>query len=298
MSDRNLQNKDGEILSAEDEKISLMLGSLKRVDAPNDFNFRVKARIANGQPADSGLRILPALRYVLPLSLAAFVAAFLFLNNFYFVSNQSTQPIAENESPAPIQQPLLPETTASTSTDEAKNENQVQPENNTSPETPLPVKSEPKAVFENKNVFVAVKSETKPKTENLPKDISVPDENKGGGSRDSALTPIEKVITPEGIPDVNKTVESKPVIENKTSLTTAEILSQLGIETVSENGKLKVKTVKGASLGDSSGVKAGDLIEAIDGKNVFEAPMNSQTIEVKRLTITRGTEKIEISLHK
>src|SRR5436190_4917257 len=35
----------------ENDEINHLLGSLKRVDAPGDFEFRVRARIAAGRPA-------------------------------------------------------------------------------------------------------------------------------------------------------------------------------------------------------------------------------------------------------
>ena len=50
MNNENLKNKlveREEILSADEQKISYLIGSLEKVSAPNDFDFRLKARIAN-----------------------------------------------------------------------------------------------------------------------------------------------------------------------------------------------------------------------------------------------------------
>jgi len=53
----------------EDESVSKLLGGLKRVDAPNDFDFRVRARIAEGKPEDTTVSWRLAVRYAVPLVL-------------------------------------------------------------------------------------------------------------------------------------------------------------------------------------------------------------------------------------
>lgn len=292
MSNRNLQNKKGEILSAEDEKLGLLLGSLKRVDAPNDFNFRVKARIAKGKFVEARPRLLPALRYVLPLSLAVFVAAFLALNSFYFVDNQSVPTVAENFSPAPVQNQSLPDKPVLSAPPQTNAVNRIEPEKNTVAETSIPVKIETKKANENKLTYAAVKAEKN------PKELSpLPTEDEIGGGSILSSSGKPKVITPETANNANKSIENNPIAANNKSLTVEEIISPLGIETVLENGLRKVKSVAVKSLGDSSGIKVGDVIEAIDGEKISVAPLNSRSIEVKTLTIIRGTEKIQISLH-
>ncbi len=73
-------------------------------------------------------------------------------------------------------------------------------------------------------------------------------------------------------------------------------MSELGIETVSKNGRWEVKTVKQNSVGERSSVKVGDLIEAIDGEKLTSEPIRAKTVEGKKLTIMRGAGKIEIFL--
>ncbi len=293
MSYKKLQNENGdmtEILSAEDEKISRLIGGLKRVEAPKDFDFRLKARIAKGKPANSGSRLLPALRYVLPLSLAAFVFAFLVLNTVYFVDNQSVPTVAEANLPTAFQNKNLPGTEILTAPESVKPADSIEPEKNLIAEVVAPKKVKPKESIISGTQFAAVKS-----NKTSPVVTSSQSEEKGGGSRDTALSSVES-IKPKGL-DARNTLENSPVLQNKTPLTTGQILSQLGIETISENGRRKVKSVTGTSLGDTSGVKVGDIIEAIDGEKISDAPLSSRTIEVRKLTITRGSEKIEISLH-
>ncbi len=107
MNYRNLTEnkiKDSEILSAEDEKIRSLLGNLKRVGAPKDFDFRLKARFANAKSKkDYRTQFLPALRYVLPLSLVLLICAAVVFNSVYFADTQNVSPIAENHSQTPIE---------------------------------------------------------------------------------------------------------------------------------------------------------------------------------------------------
>ncbi len=84
-----MKNQDNKIQDltpfvGDDSPVSRLLGSLKRVDAPNDFNFRVKARIANGRPAESTRSWLPAsVRYAVPLVLLVLAGGYFALNAIY-----------------------------------------------------------------------------------------------------------------------------------------------------------------------------------------------------------------------
>ncbi len=74
------------------------------------------------------------------------------------------------------------------------------------------------------------------------------------------------------------------------------MLSEIGIEIVLEDGKHEVKSVTKNSLAERSGVKVGDVVEAIDGKKISDEPFSGRTIKVKTLTVLRGAKKIEIAL--
>ena len=65
------------------------------VAAPKDFDFRVKARIANAKPGDFQSRFLPVLRYVLPLSVVGLILAFVIFNGFYSFDNKTVPQVAE-----------------------------------------------------------------------------------------------------------------------------------------------------------------------------------------------------------
>ncbi len=62
--------------SREQTLVWQMIEDLPRVDAPKNFDFRVKARIADAKPTNFQPRFFPVLRYVLPLSLAVLILGF------------------------------------------------------------------------------------------------------------------------------------------------------------------------------------------------------------------------------
>jgi len=277
MKHQDFPNNTGEILSLEDEKIRNMIGDLKRVNAPKDFDFRLKARIANATSTDFQPRFLPVLRYILPLSTILVIFAFVVLNGLYFPDNQAVSQVAETVPPTQVEQkspPIMP------FVDErvvAKDENLVVED--------LPIKKDIKSLAD-KPQFIVVKSPTAKPKKNLSEKI-----DNSGGSRDSASTVPPINYTPKGT-NLNPIVENPPNTKTLKPLNAQEILSQLGIEAIFTDAGWKVKSVKQEGLG----VKVGDVIEAIDGEKLTNKPLSAKTVEVKKLTIMRGAEKIEISL--
>ena len=91
MSNEELQNN---------EPVSRLLGELKHVEAPSDFNFGVRARIAAGRPAEKvGFRIPVWLAYGSPLVLLLAVGGYFGLNSFYSISDASVPVVTVNEKP-------------------------------------------------------------------------------------------------------------------------------------------------------------------------------------------------------
>ncbi len=288
MKYKNLLKRDGEILGIEDEKICQMIGKLKRIDAPKDFDFRLKARIANAAPTDFQPRFLPVLRYVLPLTAILLISAFVVLNGFYFADNQAVSQVADNVPQMNIEQvsspPIMPfpvEQSANVS-NSAKEKIFVADVSNQK------TVQEVEKVTKKKAPLVAIK---KTPVEIVPRE-NVKDGK--GGSLISAGT-LPSVFTPPGI-NLKQTFENLPNPEDTKPLNAQEILSQIGIEAIFTDSSWKVKSVKQYSLAEGSGVKVGDVIEAIDDEKLTDKPLRAKTIEVKKLTVGREAEKIEITL--
>jgi len=107
MSNKNFKNEE-EILSGDDEKVRQMLGDLKRVDAPKDFDFRLKARMAAADPRAFQPRLFPFLRIAAPLGLAVIVLAFFVINGLFSVNNESVEPVALQSAPNVVEKENVP----------------------------------------------------------------------------------------------------------------------------------------------------------------------------------------------
>lgn len=272
-----------------------VIDGFKPVDAPNDFDFRVKARIANAKPGDFRQPLFPALRYVMGLSIAGLILAFVVFNGFYSLDDKTVPIIAENNFQAPLQKENLP--TKSSEPEQIFAVNVLQPsEDEKSTVETIKQKTEQTGskkqsrASENGTLFVAGKSSKKSQSVNTKND-----EKNFGGSRVSALRKI-KVFTPLGIPNSPQENKNPSNFENVNPITVEQILSQLGIEITLENGNRKVRKINQDSVAERSGIKVGDLVEAIDGEKLTSQPIRAKIVEGKKLTVVRGTEKVEIPL--
>ncbi|MGI8787414.1 MAG: hypothetical protein ACR2HG_06615 [Pyrinomonadaceae bacterium] len=271
-----------EKMSREQTLVWQMIDDLPQVDAPKNFDFLVKARIADSKPANYSPPLFPVLRYVLPLGLAILILGFFVFKTANFSSDNAAPQMAQVVSPTPIEKTISTNDSSSEQISvatTAKNEKPAPDFSNANIES-----SKPK----NTALFVAEKS--KPRIGNDKKDV----ENNFNGSRMSASKP-PLVFTPKGF-DLNSNVRVSPNSVGANSITDEQILAQLGIEIVSENGNRIIKSVKQNSLAGRSGVKVGDVVEAIDGRKISDEPIRGNTIEGKTLTVRRGAEKVEITL--
>ncbi|HEY0429180.1 MAG TPA: hypothetical protein VGC76_15475 [Pyrinomonadaceae bacterium] len=270
MSNKNFQTEENEILSVEDEKVRLMLSDLKRVEAPKDFDFRLKARIARGAPERQKTGWFPLLRYVAPLCLAIIVLAVLVINGLYSVDQISAPPLAANRALPPIEN--------------INSASAAQPKEQFVADDANP----PPPSFE--NTANASKKETRvfPKDSELAANIEKPKtekpkmENNGGGSRDSAVANANPLL-PNGFTP-NKFNQVK------------DVLLIIGIDAAFSDNKWKVKSVAENSKAANAGVKTDDVIEAIDGSALASETIPAKKSYSGKLTIARGAEKLEIKL--
>ena len=84
--------------------------------------------------------------------------------------------------------------------------------------------------------------------------------------------------------------------EKTNPLTVKNVLSINGINADFENGKWTVKSVTANGIGESSGIKENDIIEAIDNQPLSVGTVFNKTAAGKTITVTRGGGKLEIKL--
>jgi hypothetical protein len=272
-----------------------LIDRFEPVDVPNDFNFRIKARIANAKPSDFQPHFFPLLRYVLGMSAVGLILAFVVFNGVYWLDDKTVPAIAEHNLTAPIQRED-PSTNSSPFEQVAVADVLQSSEDKkliveiSKQRTERAENKKQSRTSKNETLLIAVKSTKKPQIKNT-KD----DEKNFTGSQTQSVKP-PRIIMPKGIPNSTRTNEKPSNFQNVNPITAEQILSQLGIEIASENGRREVKKIKQNSVAELSGIKVGDLVEAIDGEKLTNEPIRTKTIEGKKLTILRGTEKIEITL--
>lgn len=256
-----------ELPGSDEQKISEMLSGLKRVEAPKDFDFHLKARLANARPADHRpSSFFPILKYVMPLALFLFVGA-----GVFFVRSYNPAP-----NPDIVGQPSTPAiaTPAASSGTEP-----VQPPADIEPDRPQFIASEkPEST-----------RRTSPETRRPVSNRNVPeggsrDFNPSGNYADKALSVPPTPRTPTGI-------ELNPKRLN-------EAFKMIEAEAEFEGGSWVVRSVKTSGIADQMGLRAGDKVKAIDGTQVTERTEFPASFSVRTIQVQRGSDTVELGAKK
>ena len=261
-----MSNEEQKNFEIENDPVRSLLGGLKRVEAPGDFDFRVKARIASGRPADRSASWLPALaKLSVPLAVLLLIGGFFGYNALYPTNNVAVAPVVETQSvlPVPDRKPVEP--VAAPSNEVVAKVNETKPA-----VTDEIIAAKPTE----KRIVPAVPSNRQP----------------GGGSVDRASR-ISTSITPKD-PDPNGTNLPKDM-NRSAGVSARDVLSRIGVG-VDPSGK--VGSVKANSVADRSGLKAGDVVEAIDGQGLTQTTTLENKSTVKSVRVRRGGTTVQIDL--
>src|SRR4051794_1417753 len=91
-----MRNTDDNIQDSDEAQISGLLASLKRVEAPGDFGFRVRARIASARPSTGRGSWLPAsVAVAAPLGLVLAVGGYFTMTSIYSPATVSPPAVAD-----------------------------------------------------------------------------------------------------------------------------------------------------------------------------------------------------------
>lgn len=265
-------------LQYQQSRIWQMIQSLPRIDAPTDFNSQFRSRLAKSKASDFRPAWWKSLRYSVPVFAAVLVLTMVFASQNFFVSTPQPEELAviqkDDEPTVLIDNAAEAKTIDSNIT--ATNINMSSGDVNSTPK--IETTPAPQSLAENRD---ADKKEITPKTDD---DFT--------GSRDFGVNTAPPPILPNGIsPPSDNPGTSPGEMMNPEGSNVEAMLSFLGIETVSENGKLRVTSVKPNSIPARSGLRNGDLIEAIDGKSVSGS---DRIMTFRTLTILRGNQIITI----
>lgn len=290
MNENELQKSDSEteILSADDKRLHEMLCGLKKVNAPKNFDFHLKAKIAKANPEDiQTASLLPFLRYFLPFSVVILLAVFVGFNLFLTTGqNAETEVVKTTIQPSQLQEnPVAINPKVEVSTISA----------NVLPVQANFVQPDDKTVASSNSARRIANAETTPNLSNK-RDVS-PKENNSNEkvfSRDSALASSE-VLTPKGIPSIFNS--PKKSVENSDEKIKKN-LEFIGITAVPELGKWKVVAVDATNMAARSGIQIGDLIETIDGIKLDGNSAENSNFSLKNIQIVRKGKSISLELNR
>ena len=270
---------EAEILTADERKLSVLLGGLKRVEAPKDFDFKLKAKIAAGSPVDERKHwFFPALRYVLPVFLVVLLSGFAALRIFApgdaepptvadnFQQSNKTEIAVSNvqEKPIIFDEPIITDS-------------------NTNKAAPVTVESQ-KAANNQKQTLAVVKSPEKSGGKR-----SIESRNGSGDSYviGGGKPPASIIVTP-----------NNPNSGQSGKINITEMLGEIGIEVEFVGANCKVKSVREGTAARIANFQPGDLIEAIDDKKLSSETAFSDSFKGKVFRVVRAGKQMVIDLTK
>lgn len=281
-------------------QLSQMIRTLPKVEAPKDFEFGFRSKLAQSKLNKPLSPIWQTLRYALPLTAAVLIFGFVFINSNLFSNDQSKQ-TAESQQ---IDQKLTPaENFIETKTepedkliaDKTDEIDKTEVDDKVKITKQVEIRKEGQILPElagSKQKVIVEKEADKEKIlsiDNKPEDTTEKILNV-----DSTLN-VTKTINPPGT-DSTESIENKQVQQEAKTFTAKDILTQLGINTSDENGQLMVNSVTKSSSGESSGVKVGDIVTAIDGQDVSGRTLSVRSIQGKILRIKRDGQILNITI--
>jgi membrane-associated protease RseP (regulator of RpoE activity) len=249
------------------DAVSRALGGLRKVDAPGDFESRVRAGIARrvAEPRQPFF-FRYGLLYVVPTVLA------LVVGTTYFLTADR-----ETNSAAVTQPPIVVQPAADTSVAAPAPENSQFGTTSVAPPQPPPVAD---------NASTVRPPAPKVGTRGERRVVS------NGGSVDRALRTSSTPILPKGL-QTEPQKEELGDFQTTVELSASDLLRAIGIE---PDGAMHVRSVTPNSPAAKAGVRTGDVLDSVDGKPVTSDTVFRGTIELKKLGVTRDGRRIELTL--
>ena len=264
-----------EMLSSDEQNVSRLLSNLKRVDPPKDFDFHLKARLANASPGDyRPVRLFPVLKYALPLALFLLVGAGLILTNSY--SSWNVPPVAD------VRQTLPSSLITDPPPDRKTSGAEIQPPISGSRMAEVP-QNDRRFPVEPQNDPRPTRS-VRPAFRNRPSGGSM---DFGGGDK-GGNTNVASVLQ---VDNSNRQNRERPSIP----LQFREIFMSIGVDAAESGEKTwKVMGLRKDGIAERSGLKIGDLMEAIDDKPID--PLYKGSFSVKSISVRRDDKVVKIDI--
>lgn len=262
-----------EELNAEDRQVAEALGAMPRAAAPPDFNHKVRGRIAaRRQPSGSGWRIfVPAIAAVFLVALGTV----LYLGVLSSADVTDVPPIAEAPAKAPLPQP-------------------------TTPSMPSDI-PEPPEVASAVNDDASVPNERlaeRPVPRRQPARTENVEDAPLGGSLDRAGSPVTSnpdrpVSSNVSVPDMRP-----PGFESGGQVDSSEVLSLMGLKGNFQADGFLVSNAEASGAAARAGVRAGDVVESLDGKKIEPETRFASGSEIRTISVKRNGERLTLRINR
>lgn len=282
--DKNIGGTKGNFASDE-EKISNLLSGLKRVEAPKDLEFHVRSRIARSTArGQQGTSWFPVLKYGMPLLLFLMIGGVVLWNSSLFdrvAPDTAREPVnAGTEVVAAQPQQTQPELPGTSEVNSAREETVASVTEDQPVREPEPVRDGEPARRPAERI-----RDTPPASTDGSTDLTVR----------AAPTPIN----PPGMQGPETNVRRDPGEMAPKPEPIKDALQSIGVTVESVEGALVVRSVSAGGFGSELGIKAGDRIEAIDGRPVNDKSVFEKgAFKVKTVKVKRGATVMNLQVRK
>jgi hypothetical protein len=265
---REVHNEQ-EVLDKDEQAVSGLVAGLKHIEAPANFERRVMAKIAEGQPQRSrGLFAIPAIVYAVPALLVLLIATFVV---FKLRETMPAEPtiVATNVSSTPSKS-----------------------------ETPIPESTLPLTPTSSDSAVAKV--DTSPSAKSLDRrrggsiDFSEPTNSNKGGSYVKGQRQTQMPM-PEGLQNPSPSSANRNDVMMSSSIPVSQVFDMLGIS-VETSDAWRVAKVRENGTADKSGVKVGDVITAFDDQDVNTRSGSINFGSISKITVRRDGKLVPLKL--
>jgi hypothetical protein len=253
-----------------DEQVAKLLAGLKKVEAPQNFESRVRSRLASPvtEPARFGF-----LKLAFPAAALSGLALFLLLSGYLGGDVPQIQVAAMNEQPN-SPKIAVPEAARVTQDQQLRQQQQPQPNQFLAPEV-ADTKTQPQSPLE------SLRSQKR---------------NKGGGSYDIGAGSPGDPINAKGF-DPNSRAASDPAAEKqmrRPSILASDILRYIGLNAEYRGTGWVVDSIAQNSVADRAGLKAGDVVIGLNDVRIGQATAFPSGVDIKLIRVSRNGSVIDL----
>ncbi|MEP6705262.1 MAG: PDZ domain-containing protein, partial [Acidobacteriota bacterium] len=275
MNQRELQNGivEREALDPEGDKVVELLRALPRVEAPKNFDFGVKAKIA-GRVAPRRAGLVPILKVAAPLSLLFAVAGFGIFYGTLPTENRTL--VAEAPAKTEVQTASPPAETAASLPAQTAPAPQI---------VPAPVSGPQRASIEPEKK-ASLRRATGPRT-NL--------DGPRAGSVDRTLESANTIF-PRGIEPTNSRNANLNSNAGGASIPLRDVFGIMGVRADFSDGAWTVRESAANSTARRAGVQPGDVLEAIGGQPLIQTTTFKGGFSARSIRVRRDGKTINLNL--